>query len=77
MSDNELIPPRVCPCCGATVTRRRTTRLTDAQCAHGYLRCVVHRGYTRERLLAEEAETLDLIAPGMVDWLRALSPEQT
>jgi hypothetical protein len=30
------------------------------------------RGYTRARLLAEEAETLDLISPGMTDWIRAL-----
>jgi hypothetical protein len=30
------------------------------------------RGYTRARLLAEEAETLDLISAGMTDWIRAL-----
>jgi len=62
--------PRICPCCGETVTRTRPSgRVTDQQALSGYLRCVA-RGYTRERLLAEEAETLDLIAPGMTDWLR-------
>jgi hypothetical protein len=73
-SQATIFPPRICPCCGASVTQRRASPLTDEQAAKAYRRCL-GRGYTRERLLAEEAATLDLIAPSMTDWLRALPPE--
>ena len=62
----------ICPCCERPA-RRRVTAITDAEKLKSYGKMLT-KGWTRDRLLAERAEDLDYIAPGLTDWLRLLPP---
>lgn len=58
----------ICPCCGV-LTGPRATPLTAVEAERGFA-IMVRKGWTSERLLAEQAEALDYIAPGMTNYLR-------
>lgn len=58
----------ICPCCDRPALPRPTP-ITESECLLSYA-AMVHKGWTRERLLAEKSEDLDYISPGLTDWLR-------
>lgn len=58
----------MCPCCEQPA-QRRTTPITEDEAMRGFV-LMAQRGWTAERLLAERADDIEFIAPGMNDWLR-------
>jgi hypothetical protein len=58
----------ICPCCDGE-GQPRTEPLTEQE-SRGAFAQMAARGWTRDRLLAERAETLDIMAPGFTEWLR-------
>lgn len=60
----------ICPCCNQPAQRREKP-VSDYEAERAF-RALKDKGWTRDRLLAECAPTLDAIAPGMTGWLRAM-----
>jgi hypothetical protein len=58
----------LCPCCEQEA-EPRTTPLTELEARKAFAMMAM-RGWTRDRLLDERAETLDIMAPGFTEWLR-------
>ena len=58
-----------CPCCGAD-TAGRTNPITPEEARAAYRR-MLHRGLTRDQMLAEYRDIFDAIAPGFIAWIEA------
>lgn len=66
---------RMCPCCELPA-ERRSTPITDRDAERGY-QIMAAKGWSASRLLAERAEDLDFIAPGMTTWLAQMTGNLT